>query len=244
MVHSGKRVDDRRGTGATAQISENLITLKGSTEIVTEFFSYSINTYELILGSFVDMLLSYANNFFGLTRSILYQRGIYPAESFKQVQKYGLNMLMTDDDKLNDFFTKFLHQLSNWIIKGEVQKLVLVITGIETQEVLERWAFEVHSENGTDDSATSSKSKKEIMAEIQAIIRQITASVSFLPLLEEQCAFDLLVYTDKNSEVPALWEESDPRYIKDSAEVRLRSFSTKVHKVDAMVAYRNPEADI
>jgi hypothetical protein len=75
---------------------------------------------------------------------------------------------------------------------------------------------------------TATKPKKEIMSEIQAIIRQITASVSFLPLLEEQCAFDLLVYTDKNSEVPALWEESDPRYIKDSAEVRLRSFSTKV----------------
>uniref|UniRef100_M4C3C3 HORMA domain-containing protein n=1 Tax=Hyaloperonospora arabidopsidis (strain Emoy2) TaxID=559515 RepID=M4C3C3_HYAAE len=207
---------------ATAQVSENLITIKGSTEIVTEFFSYSINT-------------------------ILYQRGIYPAESFKQTEKYGLNMLVTDDDKLNDFFTKFLQQLSNWLLKGEVQKLVLVITGIETQEVVERWAFEVHAENGgTIDSggAPTSKSKKEIMAEIQAIIRQITASVSFLPLLEEQCAFDLLVYTDKNSEVPPLWEESDPRYIKDSAEVRLRSFSTKVHKVDAMVAYKNPEADI
>ncbi|KAG3114790.1 hypothetical protein PI124_g6464 [Phytophthora idaei] len=205
---------------ATAQVSENVITLKGSTEIVTEFFSYSINT-------------------------ILYQRGIYPAESFKQVQKYGLNMLVTDDDKLSDFFTKFLHQLSNWLLKGEVQKLVLVITGIETQEVLERWDFEVHADNGTgESSAPASKPKKEIMAEIQAIIRQITASVSFLPILEEQCAFDLLVYTDKNSEVPALWEESDPRYIKDSAEVRLRSFSTKVHKVDAMVAYKNPEADI
>ncbi|KAH7476365.1 hypothetical protein PRIC1_000372 [Phytophthora ramorum] len=204
---------------ATAQVSENLITLKGSTEIVTEFFSYSINT-------------------------ILYQRGIYPAESFKQVQKYGLNMLVTDDDKLNDFFTKFLQQLSSWLVKGEVQKLVLVITGIETQEVLERWAFEVHAENSTTESGGATKPKKEIMSEIQAIIRQITASVSFLPLLEEQCAFDLLVYTSKNSEVPALWEESDPRYIKDSAEVRLRSFSTKVHKVDAMVAYKNPEADI
>ena len=33
-------------------------------------------------------------------------------------------------------------------MKGEVQKLVLVITGIETQEVVERWAFEVHAENG------------------------------------------------------------------------------------------------
>ncbi|CAI5732706.1 unnamed protein product [Hyaloperonospora brassicae] len=205
---------------ATAQVSENVITIKGSTEIVTEFFSYSINT-------------------------ILYQRGIYPAESFKQTQKYGLNMLVTDDEKLNDFFANFLQQLSSWLLKGEVQKLVLVITGIETQEVVERWAFEVHAENGgTSGSATMSKSKKEIMAEIQAIIRQITASVSFLPLLEEQCAFDLLVYTDKNSEVPPMWEESDPRYIKDSAEVRLRSFSTKVHKVEAMVAYKNPEADI
>ncbi|KAI9905738.1 hypothetical protein PsorP6_013707 [Peronosclerospora sorghi] len=206
---------------ATTQISENIITLKGSTEIVTEFFSYGINT-------------------------ILYQRGIYPAESFKQVQKYGLNMLVTDDDKLNNFFIKFLQQLSNWLLKGEVQKLVLVITGVETQEVMERWAFEVHAVDSASDSpnATANKSTKDIMAEIQAIIRQITASVSFLPLLEEQCAFDLLVYTDKNSEVPALWEESDPRYIKDSAEVRLRSFSTKIHKIDALVAYKNPEADV
>lgn len=71
------------------------------------------------------------------------------------------------------------------------------------------------------------------MSEIQAIIRQITASVSFLPLLEEQCTFDLLVYTDKDSEVPALWEESDPRFIKDSTEVRLRSFTTKVRNETA-----------
>ena len=47
--------------------------------------------------------------------SILYQRGIYPAESFKQTEKYGLNMLVTDDDKLNDFFTKFLQQLSSML---------------------------------------------------------------------------------------------------------------------------------
>ena len=38
---------------------------QGSTEIVTEFFGYSIN-------------------------SILYQRGIYPPESFSRVSKYGL----------------------------------------------------------------------------------------------------------------------------------------------------------
>ena len=48
-----------------------------------------------------------------MTCSILYQRGIYPAESFKQTQKYGLNMLVTDDEKLNDFFANFLQQLSS-----------------------------------------------------------------------------------------------------------------------------------
>ncbi|CAN0508967.1 unnamed protein product, partial [Scytosiphon promiscuus] len=30
---------------------------------------------------------------------------------------------------------------------------------------------------------------------IQNVIRQITSSVTFLPLLDEPCSFDLLVYT-------------------------------------------------
>jgi hypothetical protein len=43
------------------------------------------------------------------------------------------------------------------------------------------------------------------MGEIQAIIRQITASVTFLPMLEDKCTFDLLVYTKADSEVPQQW---------------------------------------
>ena len=67
------------------------------------------------------------------------------------------------------------------------------------------------------------------MMEIQAIIRQITASVTFLPLLSEPCTFDLLVYTNTDVSIPQAWEESDPKYItKKSQEVRLRSFTTKV----------------
>ena len=40
------------------------------------------------------------------------------------------------------------------------------------------------------------KSAKEIQGEIQALVRQITASVTFLPLLDEAASFDLLAYTD------------------------------------------------
>lgn len=65
--------------------------------------------------------------------------------------------------------------------------------------------------------------------------------VTFLPLLNEPCSFDLLVYTDKDAVVPQKWEDSDPRYIMNSQNVKLRSFTTSVHKVESMVTYK--EAD-
>ncbi len=33
-----------------------------------------------------------------------------------------------------------------WLMKGQVQKLVVVISGVESGESLERWAFQVHHE--------------------------------------------------------------------------------------------------
>lgn len=52
--------------------------------------------------------------------------------------------------------------------------------------------------------------------------------MTFLPLLDQPCSFDLLVYTTQDADVPVQWEESDPRYITNAAEVKLRSFSTRV----------------
>lgn len=44
-------------------------------------------------------------------RSILYQRGIYPPESFRRVPKYGLTMLVTTDDGLINYLKSVLAQL-------------------------------------------------------------------------------------------------------------------------------------
>ena len=44
---------------------------------------------------------------------------------------------------------------------------------------------------------TSKKDEKQIKQEIRDVIRQITASVTFLPLLDCVCSFDILIYTDK-----------------------------------------------
>lgn len=128
-----------------------------------------------------------------------------------------------------------------WLAAGQVQKLVLVITGVESKETLERWVFNVETDKAAlAPGVVKHKSHKDIQGEIGAIIRQITASVTFLPLLDEACTFDLLVYADEAASVPRAWEESDPRYIAKglSTEVRLRSFTTSIHKVAPTVSYR------
>ena len=199
---------------ATSQATKNEVTLKGSVEVVTEFFGFAIN-------------------------SILYQRGIYPPDSFAAVAKYGLSVLVTSDEGLKAYLVQVLRQLAEWLTKGEVQKLIVVITGVETKEVLERWVFNIDTDRvALGAGVTRAKSHKDIQGEIQAIIRQVTACVTFLPLLEEACSFDLLVYADADAKVPAAWEESDPKYIASSAEVRLRSFTTTIHKVAPTVSYK------
>lgn len=216
---------------ASTTDTQTEITLKGSVDIVSEFFFTAIN-------------------------SILYQRGIYQPETFKRESKYGLTVLTTTDDGLLKYMSQVMAQVDSWLLSGDVQRLVVVVSGVDSGETLERWQFNValeedetaNGENAHPNTASSSasgkkssKSLKEIHGEIQAIIRQITASVTFLPLLNEPCSFDLLVYTKKDAAVPKKWEDSDPCYIMNSQEVKLRSFTTSVHKVDSMVAYREAE---
>ncbi|XP_078069956.1 mitotic spindle assembly checkpoint protein MAD2A isoform X2 [Mustelus asterias] len=127
----------------------------------------------------------------------------------------------------------------DWLCNHFVQRLVVVINSIETNEVLERWQFDIECDKTvTENSQPRDKSEKAIQDEIRSVIRQITATVTFLPLLDAACSFDLLIYTDKDLEVPEKWEESGPQFINNSEEVRLRSFTTTIHKVNSMVAYK------
>jgi len=62
--------------------------------------------------------------------------------------------------------------------------------------------------------------------------------VTFLPMLDGNCTFNVLVYADADSEVPLEWGDSDAKEIKDGEKVKLRSFSTSNHRVDTLVSYR------
>ncbi|WBW71884.1 mitotic spindle checkpoint protein Mad2 [Schizosaccharomyces osmophilus] len=199
---------------AAVPIRSNL-SLRGSSRLISEFFEYAVN-------------------------SILFQRGIYPPEDFKVVRKYGISMLVTVDEEVKTYIRKIISQLHRWTCGGKIQKVALVITNKDSGEDLERWQFNV--EILQKDSPTSienpAQDETRIQKEVQALIRQITATVTFLPQLEGRCTFNVLVYADRDSEVPTDWVDSDPRLIKNAEQVQLRSFSTNMHKIDCQVAYR------
>ncbi|KAK9425614.1 putative Mitotic spindle checkpoint component mad2 [Seiridium unicorne] len=209
------------------------LALKGSAKLVAEFFQYSIHT-------------------------ILFQRGVYPAEDFTAVKKYGLNMLVSADDQVKAYIKKIMSQLDKWMQHGKISKLVIVVTDKDTGEHVERWQFDVQifgnvkksskskskedaaGDENVDGAAKGStvpdtnKTEAEIQAEIAALFRQITASVTFLPQLQGDCTFNVLVYADADSDVPVEWGDSDAKEIVNGEKVQLRGFSTSNHRVETL----------
>jgi mitotic spindle assembly checkpoint protein MAD2 len=167
-------------------------------------------------------------------------------------------MLVSADDQVKAYIKKIMSQLDRWMQHGKISKLVIVITDKDTGEHIERWQFDVQilaskskksSKSAAADqensgstampsSADPSKTEAEIQAEIAALFRQITASVTFLPQLAGDCTFNVLVYADADSEVPVEWGDSDAKEIVNGERVQLRGFSTSNHRVETLVSYR------
>ncbi|KAG1717198.1 spindle assembly checkpoint protein [Suillus lakei] len=203
---------------ATSQApTRQAITLKGSTNLVTEFFKYAANT-------------------------ILFQRGVYPSDDFHMVKKYGQTVLVTQDLALENYLDRILKQVNKWLLTGSVTQLVLAIISKDTRLPLERWVFDVNLVEPADSAEpTPAKPDSEIQAEIRYILKQIVSTVTFLPIIDTPTVFNILAYTHDSADVPAdEWVDTDPLAIEasKSQQVKLRSFSTDVHRIEAMVAYR------
>ncbi|KAI0932075.1 hypothetical protein AcV7_000723 [Taiwanofungus camphoratus] len=194
------------------------ITLKGSTDLVTEFFKFAANT-------------------------ILFQRGVYPADDFHMVKKYGQTVLVTQDLALENYLEKILKQVNKWLLTGSVTQLVLAIISKDSRTTLERWVFDINLVEEASDTSQPApvKPEAEIQAEIRNILKQIVSTVTFLPVIDEPTVFNILAYTSESADIPAdEWVDTDPLAIEasKSQQVKLRSFSTDVHRIEAMVAYR------
>lgn len=77
---------------------------------------------------------------------------------------------------------------AEWLEAGKLQRIVLVIMSKATSEVLERWNFSIQTDpEVVDKGVIKEKSDKEIMREIQAIMRQVASCITYLPCLDEPC---------------------------------------------------------
>ena len=137
--------------------------------------------------------------------------------------------------------------------------MVLAVISKDSRTTLERWVFDVNLVEQPAETSeqyvtpksfeiflnrhyrASAKPEAEIQAEIRYILKQIVSTVTFLPIIDEPTVFNILAYTSESADVPAdEWVDTDPLAIEagKSQQVKLRSFSTDVHRIEAMVAYR------
>lgn len=204
--------------------SSGKLLLKGSSKIVADYFEFAIN-------------------------SILFQRGIYPQEDFITVKKYGLQMLLSNDDDVRDYIQQIMKQIKKWIYGKRIYKLVVVIVSKSSGETIERWEFDIkilQDENEVENNQNS-KTTEQIQREIQSIIRQITSSVTFLPSLDDdEYTFNVLVYTDPNNQnqnIPLEWcDTTDFKLIDGTVEsVAMRNFQTNIHDVGTTVQYKRKD---
>lgn len=101
---------------------------------------------------------------------------------FQPAEHFGLFIFMSTDDKITSFLDTVLGQIQEWLIQRKVQKIVLVITNVNTKEVLEKWDFKVEYESQksadgnvkTDLLEVGTKDAKTVQKEIREVIRQIT----------------------------------------------------------------------
>ncbi|XP_066156017.1 mitotic spindle assembly checkpoint protein MAD2A [Euwallacea fornicatus] len=203
---------------APAVKHKSSITVKGSADIVCDYLNYGIN-------------------------SILFQRGLYPSENFKIAESYGLNIWMSTDNKIKEFVSTVLDQLKEWLINRTVNKIALIITNVKTLEVMERWDFNVEYEgdNSEGESRTSEKPLKQIQNEIRDVLKQIASSIAYLPLLDCLCSFDVQIYTTNDVQLPNAWAVAEPASIKNAQSVKMRTFSTNIHKMETVVTYKSSE---
>ncbi|KAI8595070.1 mitotic spindle checkpoint-related protein [Dissophora ornata] len=228
--------------------SRNQITLRGSTKIIVEFFEYSINSLLFQRGLYAPEYFKMTKKY-GLNMLVTTDPEIknHMREILKQVEAWLMAckveklILAIKSKETMTVLERWQFDIQNTKDHTLSQQQQPPSSSHHNKENLGVHTNDISS--NSSGSASNSKQKtekteKEIQAEIQAILRQITASVTFLPMLDEKCTWTILCQTEKDAEVPATWNDADPHLVHNAEQVKLRSFSTNLHKIDALVAYR------
>uniref|UniRef100_A0A1Q3EV59 Putative spindle assembly checkpoint protein n=1 Tax=Culex tarsalis TaxID=7177 RepID=A0A1Q3EV59_CULTA len=200
---------------------KNVITLSSSAALLVEYINYAINT-------------------------ILYQRDVSPKDEFVSVSYNGLPLFVS-----NNYTT--LNRIQD--VLDVIQPLIalpipdlgihLILMDKATGHAIERWEFVIHNEDLAEPNRKPSrKNTILIQHEIRQLMKQITASISCLPVPPRSGFGWKLSVSDLPTWVtlPAGWFRAPRDEIYNPQQLELRSFSTGLHQMETIVTYREDKS--
>ena len=169
---------------------------RDSTARVVEFIGFSIN-------------------------AILFHRGLYPKDTFAEVQRHGVSLCITTNETVKSYLSGVLSQVAEWVVNHQMRKLVLVVKAVGSTDPLEVWTFNIQMTQ-VQGRAT------DLGRDLLEMTKQIAASSAFLPERTEECTFEVFVFTEEDCTEPALWQETGLQRFPAGQTLPLRPFATAV----------------
>lgn len=131
-------------------------------------------------------------------------------------------------------------QISQMMMKKCLKQIDAIFRRVDSQETVEKWEFVVECQNQElDKDGEVPVDIKAVRGTIREIFRQITSSVSFLPLLEHEVVFEILLHIKKDTELQEnLWADSQNHLMTNSETVEFKRFNTNIHELKTQVRYK------
>ena len=121
-----------------------------------------------------------------------------------------------------------------------LKQIDVIFRRLDNGETIEKWEFAIQAtDKELKDGEAVEVDLKAVRGNIREIIRQITASVSFLPLITQEVSFEVLLHVKKETELSdKLWSDSNNHLISNSEVVEFKNFNTNIHGVKTKVCYK------
>lgn len=166
-----------------------------------------LNNYQSLLTAFSDFLIV-------AIHTILYERGLYPPETFLLTRAYNFPVRQNRHPLVCKWIQDAVSAVHDQMLKGTVRRVVLVIYS-DQQEVLERFLFDVErfpvvqeKEAYTEFEGESSAegevkvNRVDVEEQLRATVRMLACCGARLGELPEDCTYTLAVELKDDAEPP------------------------------------------
>lgn len=146
-----------------------------------------------------------------------------------------------------------------WLLNDQIKQMVVVLLDADDGHVIERWVFEPKVTttyvfiilrkiyllalliiNQSINRRTSARVASQMDRELSAVMKDVVTP-TFLPPLEKQTVFDILVYTKDEVEILEGWDSTHPHAVEDGEYDMMKGLIAPNHHVGMSVAYRDED---